>query len=108
MVMRGGWLYKAAIHEKEARVELLGLRRVARNVNLHGLRVLSIGDNMAAVLAYEKGRARDPVLRSLVARSAAYRIGCEIRWKQRYVESKRNCTDHDSRAADRGEVGAGE
>ena len=106
-VVRGAWSFTAAIHLKEVRVARLGLRRAARSTSLHCSLLLSISDSMPAALSFEKGRSRDPALRSLVARSAAYSLGCRLRWRLRYIETARNATDHDSRAADRGEIKAG-
>ncbi|CAK0841362.1 unnamed protein product [Prorocentrum cordatum] len=63
-----------------------------------------LGDNMAALLSFEKGRAWGKALLQLCLVSAAWQIGCEIQGKQRYCESGRNPTDADSRAADLGHV----
>ncbi|CAK0819575.1 unnamed protein product [Prorocentrum cordatum] len=104
MIVRGAFKYKASIHVKEARTQLLGLVRASRDPRMHGLRVGSLGDDMAALLRFEKGRARDRALLQLCQVSAARQIGCEIQWKQRYCESGRNPTDADSRAADLGHV----
>ena len=71
----------------------------------HGRRLASIGDNMGAVLSYEKGRATD-----CMGSSPAGPRGCLLPAglrDQRYAESDRNPTDRDSRAADRGELGTG-
>ena len=85
----------------------MGLRRAARSASLHCSLLLSISDSMPAALSFEKGRSRDPALRSLVARSAACSLGCRLRWRHRYIETARNATDYDYRAADRGEIKAG-
>ncbi|CAK0800544.1 unnamed protein product [Prorocentrum cordatum] len=81
-----------------------GLVRASRDPRMHGLRIGSSGDNMAALLSFEKERARDKALLQLCRVSAARQIGCEIQWKQRHCESGRNPTDADSRAADLGHV----
>ncbi|CAK0888003.1 unnamed protein product, partial [Prorocentrum cordatum] len=104
MIVRGAFRYKASIHVKEARTQLLGLVRASRDPRMHGLRVGSLGGNMAALLSFEKGRARDRALLQLCQVSATRQIGCEIQWKQRYCESGRNPTGADSRAADLGHV----
>ncbi|CAK0861936.1 unnamed protein product [Prorocentrum cordatum] len=78
MIVRGAFRYRASIHVKEARTQLLGLVRASRDPRMHGLRVGSLGDNMAALLSFEKGRARDKALLQLCRVSAARQIGCEI------------------------------
>ena len=92
---------------KESAAELLGLRRAGRDPRYYGRKLLSIGDNMASVLSYEKGRARNWHLRQNCRIAAAYQLGCEIQWRHRYTESKRNPTDEDSRLADRGALAPG-
>lgn len=69
---------------------------------------MTIGDNLSAVLSFEKGRPQDGALGNVVARAAAYQIGCRIAWRQRFTFSEHNATDYDSRAADRREVSAGQ
>ncbi|CAK0812038.1 unnamed protein product, partial [Prorocentrum cordatum] len=107
MVIKGAWQHDGVIHEKEGRVLLMGLVRASRCVGLHGRRVLSIGDNLSSLCSFEKGRSGSFALRRLCQRAGALSIGCELDWSLRYVESKRNPTDFDSRAADRGELPAG-
>ncbi|CAK0814522.1 unnamed protein product, partial [Prorocentrum cordatum] len=107
-IVKGGWAYHNAIHLKEARVALMQLRRAARCTAVHGMRLLGLTDNLSALLAFMKGRAADFWLRLLARQAAALAIGAEIAWHLRYIESARNCTDCDSRAADRGEVGPGQ
>eukprot|EP00974_Lingulodinium_polyedra_P071588 6925393-Lingulodinium_polyedra.AAC.1 len=41
-------------------------------------------------------------------RAAATQAACEIRWKQRRVEGKRNLADYVGRAADRGQLRPGD
>ena len=108
LLVRGAWKFPAAIHVKEARVDLMGLRRLCRCTAAHGCRVLSLTDNLSAACAFDRGRSRDRGLAALVCQAAAYCLGCEMRWCQRYVRSADNPTDDDSRAADRGELLAGQ
>ncbi|CAK0821987.1 unnamed protein product, partial [Prorocentrum cordatum] len=82
-IAKGGWAYHNATHMKEARVALMQLRRAARCSAIHGVRLLGLADNLSA---------------------AAIAIGAEIAWHLMRMQSARNCTDCDSRAADRGEV----
>ena len=42
----GTWLHIEAIHVLEGRAMLAGLRRASRVVSQHGLRLLSVGDNL--------------------------------------------------------------
>ena len=52
-VLRGAWSLPAAIHVKGAHAEALGLRRASRNVANHGHRLLSLGDSLLALLAFD-------------------------------------------------------
>ncbi|CAK0883490.1 unnamed protein product, partial [Prorocentrum cordatum] len=105
LVVRGAFLFPAPIHVLEGRTTLLGLRRATRSAAAHGCRVLSIGDNLSSMMAFEKGRCANPVLRQLACQSAARQLATGIQHYHRYSESKRNPTDYDSRAADRFELG---
>ena len=51
-ILRGGWAHGGAIHLKEVRVCLLGLRRAARTKDPHQL---TITDSLPAALSFEKG-----------------------------------------------------
>ncbi|CAK0861131.1 unnamed protein product, partial [Prorocentrum cordatum] len=108
LVVRGAFLFSAPIHILEGRTTLLGLRRATRSVAAHGCRVLSIGDNLSSMMAFEKGRCANPVLRQLACQAAARQIATGIQHYHRYSESSRNPTDHDSRAADRFELEPGQ
>ncbi|CAK0884216.1 unnamed protein product [Prorocentrum cordatum] len=98
----------APIHVLGGRATLLGLRRATRSVAAHGCRVLSIGDNLSSMMAFEKGRCANPVLRQLACQAAARQLATGTQHYRRYSESKRNPTDHDSRAADRFEFAPGQ
>ncbi|CAK0804818.1 unnamed protein product, partial [Prorocentrum cordatum] len=87
-VVRGGWKYDTAIHEKEGRVMLMGLVRASREVRFHGCRLLSIGDNLACICSFEKGRAKSYCLHRLCQRAGALTIACGLIWTQRYLETK--------------------
>ena len=56
----------------------------------------------------EGGGGKDFGIRRLAARAAAYVLGCGFVWGLRYITSAGNPTDEDSRAVDRGELGAGD
>lgn len=78
---------------------LAGLRRESRVASRHGWRLLSVGDNLSSLLAFEKGRSANEAVRRLCARAAAIQVGCEIPWSLRYVEAGRNPADGPSRLA---------
>ncbi len=52
-VVCGGWVRQEAIHNKEGRAAVLGLRRAAGLKVCRGTRVLSLGDNMSEICAME-------------------------------------------------------
>lgn len=54
LIVYGAWKYDEAIHVKEARAMLLGLRHTARGVRWHGSRIVSATDSLCAALAAEK------------------------------------------------------
>ena len=96
-VVAGCWAKPAAIHNKEARAALLGLCRAAwQPKNYRGI-LLSLGDSLSEILAFDRGRAKDRELLSLCRRAAAIQCGTGTRWHRRYVETERNPADKDSR-----------
>ena len=88
------------INLKEARTSLRALRREARSVHSHGKNLLTIGDNLVSICAFEKGRSRAWGLNAIARRSAAYQIGCKIQWRQRHIVSDRCVADDGSRLVD--------
>ncbi|CAK0901720.1 unnamed protein product [Prorocentrum cordatum] len=107
-VLVGAWGRREAIHMKECRFSLAGLRHAVADPRAPGCQVLSAGDNLSEIMATEEGRAVDHGLNALCRRAAALQLGAEIRWVRRHVESERNPTDADSRLADKGVLKAGE
>ena len=93
-----------SIHALEARATVFGLKKASVETIARGRILFSVGDNLSSILAYEKGRARCEDLLAQCRTAAAYLIGAQIRWHHRYIESERNVTDFDSRAAGRGEI----
>lgn len=79
LVVKGGFLYSDSIHILEGRTVLLGLRRASRCVASHGKRVLSLCDNLTALLSLEKGRSQAYHLNLLAKQSAARQISSDIR-----------------------------
>ena len=55
-VARGAWKHDEAIHMLEARTEVVGLRRLARHTASHGLRHLTLVDDLSAVMSLERCR----------------------------------------------------
>ena len=100
-LVAGRWARPTAIHNKECRAALLGLARTARTPSAYGHLVLSLGDNLAEVLAVDRARARDLELPSLVQRASGIQLATGLRWARRYIETDRNVSDSDSRLADR-------
>ena len=88
---------KEHINFKEARVCLMGLRRLCRTARNLGTTAMSITDNLVSALAFEKGRSSSRALNNLCRRAAAYQIGGRIQWRLRHIESKRNVADEPSR-----------
>ena len=88
---------KEHINFKEARVCLMGLRRLCRTVRNLGTTALTITDNLVSALAFEKGRSGSRPLNNLCRRAAAYQLGGRIQWRLRHIESKRNVADEPSR-----------
>ncbi|CAK0814975.1 unnamed protein product [Prorocentrum cordatum] len=87
------------INLKEARVALMGLRRHCRSVRFLGSKLLTLSDSQVTVGAFEKGRS-SAGLQALCRRAAAYRLGGQITWRLRYIETDRNPSDFDSRRWD--------
>ena len=102
LVVAGAWRDASRIHDYEARCGLMGLARAASYVPYHDTELLSAGDNMGSVLAFEKGRAANRELLAQCRRAAALQMASGIVWRQRHVEGARNAADYMSRAADRG------
>ena len=85
------------INLKEALVALSSLKRTGRVASLvHSLK-LTLCDNLAVVLAFEKGRSSSPGLNRLCRVAAAFQLGLDIQWRLRHVESSRNVADEPSR-----------
>ena len=93
----GQWKWAGEhINVKGGRVSLIALRRTCWTVKSLGRRVLMLSDNLASIGAFGKGRGVGG-LAPLCKRAAAYRLGGEIQWRLRYIETGRNPADADSR-----------
>eukprot|EP00435_Cladocopium_sp_Y103_P010201 s4329_g2.t1 len=87
----------AHISLKEALVALSSLKRTARVASLSGMTKITLCDNLAVVLCFEKGRSSSPSLNRLCRISAAFQCGLGICWRLRHIESPRNVADGPSR-----------
>ena len=61
------WSRLEPIHTKEARCPLWALRRMCKQLQFHGHRLLFLCDNMSTVMCLEKGRAKDFSLLKIAA-----------------------------------------
>ena len=93
---------------KEARASLLGLTRAGRREEERGCVVLSVSDNLAEVLATEKGRSKDKELNTILRRSAGTQELYNQEWRRRHIQCACNLADFDSRHANRGLLRPGE
>ena len=107
-VVVGAWSSQSAIHNLEARTSPMGLSALASDTANLSTEILSIGDNMAEVLATEAGRARNAELNVTCRRACAIQVGAQIRWPRRRAGSARNISDEDSRLADIGAIRPGQ
>lgn len=85
------------INIKEAMVALSSLKRTARVASLCHSTKLTLSDNLASVLCFEKGRSSSPSLNRLCRISAAFQTSLGINWRLRHIESCRNTADEPSR-----------
>eukprot|EP00435_Cladocopium_sp_Y103_P071693 s675_g38.t1 len=81
------------INLKEAMVALSSLKRTARVSSLVGSLKLTLCDNLAVVLAFEKGRSGSPALNRLCRVAASLQAGLGLGWRLRHIESPRNVSD---------------
>lgn len=103
-VVVGAWKRPEPIHLLEACRTLMGLRReVCQGVS--DSIVVSLGDNLAEVSAFEAGRAFDLALNRLCRQAAALALVSHVAWRRCYIPPARNPSDHDSRLADLGHCG---
>ncbi|CAK0791995.1 unnamed protein product, partial [Prorocentrum cordatum] len=86
------------IYVKENRDAVMGLRHACRVRQNCGRRLISLVDSMACVGCLDKGRpSRSAALNAQCRRAAAYTIGCRVRWRLQYVNTKFNVADAPSR-----------
>ena len=98
LLVSAPWRYvDEHINLKEARVCLMGLRRLCRTRRNLGCLALSLTDNLVSALVFEKGRSSAGSLNALCKRAAAYQLGGEIQWRLRHIRSEDNTADAPSR-----------
>ncbi|CAK0797517.1 unnamed protein product [Prorocentrum cordatum] len=86
------------INVKETRAAVMGLRHACCVRQSCGRRLVSLVDSMVCVGCLDKGRpSRSAALNAQCRRAAAYTIGCRVRWRLRYVNTKFNVADAPSR-----------
>ena len=91
------WLHAEPIHQLEARAAVKCIQHASRTPACRQKRLLVLNDNMAVVMAMNKGRCRDFLLLRLTRKVCAYVLAHRIHARFRYVESKRNVADGPTR-----------
>ncbi|CAK0809711.1 unnamed protein product, partial [Prorocentrum cordatum] len=82
------------INVKETRAAVMGLRHACCVRQNCGRRLVSLVDSMVCVGCLDKRRSsRSAALNAQCRRAAAYAIGCRVRWRLRYVNTKFNVAD---------------
>ncbi|CAK0833363.1 unnamed protein product, partial [Prorocentrum cordatum] len=82
------------INVKETRAAVMGLRHACCVRQNCGRRLVSLVDSMVCVGCLDKGRpSRSAALNAQCRRAAAYTIGCRVRWRLRYANTKFNVAD---------------
>ena len=85
------------INLKEGMVALSSLKRTGRVRRLTHTTKLTLSDNLAVVLAFEKGRSSSAGMNRLCRSAASFQLGLNILWRLRHIESPRNIADGPSR-----------
>ena len=85
------------INVKEAKVVLMGLRRICRTTKNLGQVCLSLSDNLVSCLAFEKGRSSSGTLNGVLRRATAYVMAGRLQWRLRHIPTDRNAADEASR-----------
>ena len=87
----------AHINIKEGLVALSSLKRTARVASPFGATKVTLCDNLAVVLYFDKGRSSSPGMNRLCRVAAAFQVGLNLTWRLRHIESPRNIADVPSR-----------
>ena len=85
------------INVKEARVCLMGLRRLVRTSRNLGSVAMTLTDNLVAAFSFEKGRSSSHRMNGLCRRACAYAVAGRIQWRLRHIPTSRNVSDESSR-----------
>ena len=78
-------------------VALSSLKRTARVASPTRSLKLTLCDDLAVALAFEKGRSGSPALNRLCRQAELFQVGLGIQWRLRHIESPRNVSDAPSR-----------
>ena len=89
--------WKGAIHVLEARSILGAVKHRSRDAWRHGARITVLNDNLAVVLALQKGRCSNYGLLRIIRRISAHCLVTGIRLSVRWVPSESNVADKPSR-----------
>ena len=91
------WRSLEAIHRLEGAALKWVVRRLGRNRQLHGSRLLHLGDNMSVICSAGKGRASCFGLTCVCRSLLAHPVACGFRITHRWIPSERNPGDGPSR-----------
>ena len=91
------WRSAEPIHQLEARAAVKCVQHACRTPACRQRRVLVLNDNMAVVLAMNKGRCSNHLLLRLCRKVAAHVLSHRLFVRFRYVESARNVADGPTR-----------
>jgi len=91
------WNSLEAIHMLEGRSTRQALCHAARTPSMIGHRLLILCDNMSCVCAFDKSRCKTLPLLRPCRRNAAMSLSSGLHPRWRYIESKRNPADAETR-----------
>ena len=97
LIYTTAWRSREAIHMLEGRSTHQALSHAARTPSMIGHKLLILCDNMSCVCAFNKGRCKHLPLLRLCRRNAALSLSCGHYPRWRYIESKRNPADAETR-----------
>lgn len=94
----GRWRYETEdIYVKEARASIMGIQETVSSFNLSNCRILTLLDNEAAVMAFNKGRAKHPTVLKLCRKALSVSFLHNLRLKWRHLAGHRMPCDGPTR-----------
>jgi len=96
-LVQGVWSGDHEQNTRECITAVLVLKRLARNRQAWGKRVLLITDSLVTLGVLSKGRSSSFPLLRLARQAAAYQLVCQIRPYLRWIPSSLNWADGPSR-----------